>query len=106
MWDPEAPITINAAGLHDRAISARPIPWTDIRGLHVWDGGSRGGKLLVFDLAAEAAERAGVNARVRVSTAANRPFGYGYRVNGLCTDASVDKLVAAIAPYAEVKTPK
>jgi hypothetical protein len=100
----EAPITISAAGLHDRAVSARPIPWTDIRDLHVWDGGARGGKIVVFDLTAEAAERAGVHARVRVSTGVNRPFGYGYRVNGLGTDASVDRLIAAIAPYAEVKS--
>lgn len=102
----EAPITISATGLHDRAISARPIPWADLRDLHVWDGGSRGGQLVVFDVAAEAAGRAGVHARVRVATAANRPFGYGYRIHGLGTDASVDRLVAAIAPYAEVKPAK
>lgn len=36
--DPEPPITIGPAGLHDRAISDLPIPWSDIGDLRVWDG--------------------------------------------------------------------
>jgi hypothetical protein len=101
MRDPENPITIGPAGLYDRAISERPIAWSDIRNLHVWDG--KGGPVVVFDLAEGAEERAGVYDRVRLSAPVNRPFGYDYRVHSIGTDATIEALVEAIAPYAEVK---
>jgi hypothetical protein len=101
MRDPENPITIGPSGLYDRAISERPIAWRDIRNLHVWDG--KGGPVVVFDLAEGAEARAGVHDRVRLSAPVNRPFGYDYRVHSIGTDATIDALLAAIAPYAEVK---
>ena len=101
MRDPENPITIGPAGLYDRAISERPIAWSDIRNLHVWDG--KGGPVVVFDLAEGAEERAGVYDRVRLSAPVNRPFGYDYRVHSIGTDATIEALVEAIAPYAKVK---
>jgi hypothetical protein len=101
--DPKAPIAIGPAGLHDRAISGRPIPWNAIRDLHVWDGGARGGRCLVFDIEDNAARDAGVHLRVRNSAPVNRPFGYGYRVHTLGTDANIEALTQAIAPYATVK---
>ena len=103
MRDPENPITVGPAGLHDRAISERPIAWGDFRNLHVWDG--KGGPVVVFDLAEGAEERAGVFERVRLSVPFNRPFQYDYRVHSIGTDATIDALLAAIAPYAEVKRP-
>lgn len=36
--DPEPPIMIGPAGLHDRAISEQPIPWSDLRNFVVWEG--------------------------------------------------------------------
>lgn len=99
--DPENPIVVGPSGLYDRALSARPIAWSDFRNLHVWTG--KGGPCLVFDLAEGAEERAGVHPRVRFSTKFNRPFGYTYRVHSIGTEASVERLVAAIAPYAEVR---
>jgi hypothetical protein len=99
--DPENPIVIGPAGLHDRAISARPIPWQDIRNMHLWTG--KGGPVVGFDLSDGAAERAGVHPRVRFSVKFNRPFGYDYRIHSMGTDADIDQLVAAITPYAEVR---
>jgi hypothetical protein len=101
--DPKAPIAIGPAGLYDRAISGRPIPWNAIRDLHVWDGGARGGRCLVFDIEDNAARDAGVHLRVRNSAPVNRPFGYGYRVHTLGTNANIEALTQAIAPYATVK---
>lgn len=103
MRDPEAPIVIGMAGLHDRAISARPIPWAAIRDLHVWDGGARGGRCVVFDIDEEAARQAGVKLRVKNSAPVNRRFGYGYRIHTLGTNASIEGLTDAISPYATVK---
>lgn len=100
--DPEPPITIGPMGLHDRAISLKPIPWQDIRDLRVWNGG-RGGPVVGFELDDAAAERAAVRPRVKAAAAVNRPFGYGYRIHHMGTDANVERLVAAIAPYAEVR---
>lgn len=103
LGDREEPIVIGPRGLHDRAISERPIPWRAIRDLHIWDGGSRGGRCVVFDLEPGAERSAGVNVRVRNSAPVNRRFGYGYRIHTLGTDASIERLTQAIAPYATVR---
>jgi hypothetical protein len=102
MRDPANPITIGPAGLYDRAISERPIAWGDVRNLHVWADVTRGGPVVVFDLAEGAAERAGVHPRVQHTAPINRPFGYDYRIHSIGTDATIEALVEAIAPYAEV----
>jgi hypothetical protein len=98
--DQENPITIGPAGLLDRSISERPIPWADIRNLHIYSG--RGGPCVVFDLVDGAEERAGVYPNVRRSAPVNRAFLYSYHIQHFGTDADVDKLVEAIAPFAEV----
>ena len=100
--DPEDPITVGPAGLHDRALSDRPIAWSDIRNLRVWHSG-RGGPVVVFDVAGGADERAGIHERARRASVVNRPFGYTHHVHHMGTDASVDRLVEAIRPYADVK---
>lgn len=102
MRDPEDPIVIGPAGLHDRALTVRPIPWTDVRNLRLSQYG-KGGPVVVFDLAEGAAERAGMPGRVRWTAAVNRPFGYDFHIHGMGTDASPERLAEAIAPYAEVK---
>lgn len=98
--DPEPAIVIGPAGLHDRAISERPIPWREIRNLTVWHG--RGGPVVAFDLADGAAERAGVKRGAHVSAAVSRTLGHNYHIRSMGTDASVERLVAAISPYAPV----
>jgi hypothetical protein len=100
--DPENPIIVGPAVLHDRALSERPIAWSDIRNLRVWHSG-RGGPVVVFDVAAGANQRAGIRQRAQVAAIANKPFRYTHHVHAMGTDASIDRLVAAIAPYAEVK---
>ncbi len=99
--DPQDPITIGPAGLHDRALSENPIPWSDIRNLRVWHSG-RGGPVVVFDVAEGADARAGIHPRARRAAIANRPFRYTHHVHHMGTDASVDRLVEAIRPYADV----
>lgn len=99
--DPEPPITIGPAGLHDRAISDRPIPWSDIRNLQVWHG--RGGPVVAFDLADGASERTGVRQTAHVSATISRGVGHNYHIRSMGTDATVERLIAAIAPYAEVR---
>ncbi len=101
--DKQSAITIGPDGLFDRAISTRPIAWNDIRNLFVWDELPRGGPVVVFDLAEGATERAGVFERVRLSAPLNRPFGYDYRIHSFGTNATIDALCGAIAPYATVK---
>jgi hypothetical protein len=101
--DPADPVVVGPAGLHDRSISIRPIAWKDIRNLHV-HATPRSGSILAFDLADGAGDRAGVNRRARLAVRVNRPFGYSYYVHRMGTDADVESLVAAIAPYAEVTT--
>jgi len=102
MRDPENPIIVGPSGLHDRATSERPIAWSDIRDLSVWDG-VRGGPVIVYDLADGAADRAGIYARVRRTMWLNRLFGYSYLVRSYGTDATIGTLIEAIVPFAEVK---
>ncbi|MCR4282471.1 MAG: hypothetical protein NUV72_05530 [Bauldia sp.] len=99
--DPEPPITIGPAGLHDRAISDLPIPWSDVGDLRVWDG--KGGPVVVFDLAEDGAQHAGVRRAAYASAVFSRPFGYSFHVRSMGTDATIDRLIEAIAPYAAVK---
>jgi hypothetical protein len=100
--DHENPITIGPSGLLDRSISERPIPWSDITNLHIFVSG-RGGPCVVFDLVEGAAEKTGVHPNVRRSAVVNRAFLYSYQIQHFGTDANVDKLVEAIAPFAEVR---
>ena len=100
LTDAKAPIVIGPDGLHDRALSAQPIPWSEIRQLHVHDGGKYG-RSVVFDLDDEAAARVGIVPTARMAVGLNRPFGYGYRIHHGGTEATADTLTAAIAPYAE-----
>jgi hypothetical protein len=99
--DPETPITVGPAGLHDRALSEAPIAWRDIvepRILHT----GRGGDILAFDLVEGGEERAGVYRRVRATAEVNRRFGYGYQVHCMGTDAWPQTVAAAMAPYVHV----
>ena len=98
---PEPPITIGPGGLHDRAISARPIPWGDIANLQVWNG--QGGPVVAFDLAEGAGERAGVRPGAHVSAAISRLSGHNYHIRSMGTDATMARLVEAIRPYAEIR---
>ncbi len=100
--DPEPPITVSPAGLHDRALSLRPIPWKDIRDIHVHHGG-RGGPVVAFELPDTLLDTVEMRPRVRQGAHVNRAFGFGYRVHHMGTTASVDRLVEAMAPYIDVR---
>lgn len=96
---PEQAIVIGPAGLHDGLISDAPIPWRLIRDLRVARG-ARGSSVLAFDL--EGNERGGIHWWPRLVEPVNRAFGYGYYVFVMGTEANVDRLAAAIAPYRPV----
>jgi len=100
--DPELPIVIGPEGLYDRALSRKPIAWRDIRDLRVHRG-ARSGPHIGFDMDEAAATRADVLPRVRMAATINRLFGYGYRVHHMGTTANVDRLIAAMAPYIDVR---
>ena len=97
---PEAAIVIGPAGLHDRLISDQPIPWPAIRNIHVRPT-ARGGSIVAFDLADEA--RTAVHWWPRLGEPVNRLLGYGYYILVMGTDASVERLAAAILPFALVE---
>jgi len=105
MHDPADAITISPAGLHDRALSERPMAWSDIIDLRLQPAG-RGGPVIVFDLAEGGAERAGVWPRIlRAARLNQRMLGFSYRIHHTGTEADAGSLVWAITPYAEVKPP-
>lgn len=99
--DPQAPITIGPTGLHDRIVSAQPIPWRYISNVAVRHVG-RGGNIVIFDLAPEAIAACGVRRRMRAMAVVNAAFGYTYRLHQMGTDATPERLVAAIQPHAAV----
>lgn len=99
--DPQPPITIGPAGLHDRIVSTRPIPWRHVSNLAVHHVG-RGGNIIIFDLAPEATDACGVRRRMRAMAMINKAFGYSYRLHQMGTDATPERLVAAIQPHAAV----
>lgn len=97
---PDDAIVIGPAGLHDRLISDRPIPWPAIRNIHVRPT-ARGGSIVAFDLDDET--RTGVHWWPRLGEPVNRLLGYGYYILVMGTDASVERLAAAILPFAPVE---
>lgn len=103
MRDLDPPIVIGPAGLHDRWVSERPIPWEQIRRIMVLSGG-RGGPYIVFDLSEEDADRAGVwPLRHEMGRLSRRIAGYGFRIHHTGTEATPALLVEAIRPYREVE---
>jgi hypothetical protein len=99
--DPEMPITVGPAGLHDRALSEEPIAWSDIVEPRLLRAG-RGGVILAFDVAEGGEERAGIHGRARAAAEVNRRFGYGYQVHCMGTEAWPQTVAAAMAPYIRV----
>jgi len=98
---PSDAITIGPDGLHDRAVSAQPIPWRDIRDVAVVR--VRSGRCLVFGVAAGAELRAGIFLRQHLAAAFEKALGYpGYHVHIMGTEAGVESVAQAIAPYATV----
>ncbi len=94
------PIVIGPDGLHDRAVTARPVRWRDLRDLAVLRAR---GAYVAFEIAPEAVDSVGVRPRRRIEAAFNRALGYpGYQVHMMGTDATIDRLVAAITPHASV----
>lgn len=98
--NPEDAIVIGPAGLHDRLISDQPIPWPAIRNIHVRPT-ARGGSVVAFDLADEA--RTAIHWWPRLGEPVNRFLGYSYYILVMGTDASVERLAAAILPFAPVE---
>ncbi len=100
--DPHAAIVIGPAGLHDRMLSARTIPWSAISGVAIRSA-SRGGRFVVLDIAPAAARTAGLRFGAAVEAPINRALGYSaYRIHMLGVKADPDSLVAAMSPYVAV----
>lgn len=59
--------------------------------------------MIAFDLVDGAGEPAGVKRGALVSAAISRELGHNYHIRSMGTDATIDRLAAAIAPYAEVR---
>jgi len=97
---PDDAIVIGPAGLHDRLISAEPIPWRSLRDIRVARG-ARGASVVAFDLEGE--ERQDIHRWPRLAEPVNRAFGYGYYVFVMGTEASVERLGAAIEPHAPIR---
>lgn len=97
--DPEPPIVIGPAGIHDRILSHRPIPWKAVSRLAVRHVG-RGGLIIAFDIAPDAVRSCGVRLGSRLAARFNAGFGYTYRIHHMGTDATPRRLVDAIQPYA------
>jgi len=96
----EDAIVIGPAGLHDRLLSAQPLPWRAIRNLHIRPV-RRGRRILAFDLADD--HGAGIHWWPRIGAPINRLFGYDFYVLTMGTDADVDSLVAAVTPFVSVR---
>jgi hypothetical protein len=100
--DPHAAIVIGPAGLHDRMLSARTIPWSAISGVAIRTA-ARGGRFVVLEIAPAAARTAGIRFGAAVEAPINRALGYpGYRIHMLGVKADPDSLVAAMSPYVAV----
>jgi hypothetical protein len=99
--DPRPPVVIGPAGLHDRAVSERPVPWSAIGAVAIRYA-YRGGRFVAFDIAPHALDASGVRLGARIEAAVNRALGYpGYRIHMVGVDADPDRLLAAIAPHAK-----
>jgi hypothetical protein len=100
--DPHAAIVIGPAGLHDRMLSARTIPWSAISGVAIRTA-ARGGRFVVLEIAPAAARTAGIRFGAAVEAPINRALGYSaYRIHMLGVKADPDSLVAAMSPYVAV----
>jgi hypothetical protein len=98
----QAPIVIGPAGLHDRELSERPVPWSAISSVAIRTA-PRGGRFVVLEIARGAVDASGVRLAPRVEAPCNRALGYpGYRIHMLGVNADPDSLVAAMAPYVAV----
>jgi hypothetical protein len=96
-------IVIGPGGLHDRRISAKPIPWPDIGRVEVIRY-SRGGVSVMFDIVPARAESYGIYAGPRFKSHINRGLGFpSYDLIRVGNDSTVEGLIAAIAPFKPVK---
>lgn len=100
--DPHAAIVIGPAGLHDRMLSARTIPWSAISRVAIRSA-ARGGRFVVLEIAPAAARTAGIRFGAAVEAPVNRALGYpAYRIHMLGVRADPDSLIAAMSPYVAV----
>lgn len=100
--DPQAPIVIGLAGLHDRALTAHPVPWSAISGVAIRFA-NRGGRFVALEIAPAALDTSGAHLGPRIEALFNRALGYpGFRIHMLGVKADPDRLIAAITPYARV----
>jgi len=95
-------IVIGPAGLHDRELTARPVPWSAISGVTIRFA-SRGGRFVMMEIAPDAAAAAALTFGAQIGAPVNRALGYPpYRIHMLGVKADPDGLAAAMAPYIEV----
>jgi len=98
---PPDAIMIGPDGLHDRAVSGQPIPWRDITDVAVV---RVRGLCLVFGVSAGAEMRAGIYLRQHLAAVFEKALGYpGYHVHIMGTEAEVESVAQAIAPFATVR---
>ncbi len=95
-------IVVATAGLTDRILHDRPIPWADMDKPKLRPS-SRSSWQLMFDLTPETEERLGIDENRRKYAALARSFGYrSYRSNFLGTTATQKTMGAALAPHVDV----
>jgi hypothetical protein len=101
---PAPPIAIGPDGLYDRALTKRPIPWSAFKEARiVRTYGRAAGTHFMFDVRPGHSGLPPFTLFARVTTGLNKALGFpAHQVWTLGTDASVDKLAAAVEPYAPV----
>jgi len=96
-------IVIGPDGLHDRRISAKPVPWPDIARVQVVRS-AKGMVSVMFEIVPAGEERAGIHRGPRFKSRINRALGFpGYDLIRVGNDSSVDGLIAAIQPFKPVR---
>jgi hypothetical protein len=96
-------IVIGPGGLHDRRISAKPVPWADIARVEVVRS-AKGMVSVMFEIVPAGEARAGIYGGPRFKSRINRAFGFpGYDLIRVGNDASAEGLIAAIQPFKPVR---
>lgn len=66
-------LTLSPAGLLDIRVSARPIPWSEVRGLSTWS--YRNNKILIVDVAPQVEQQIGLTRMAAWTRGPNRALG-------------------------------
>jgi hypothetical protein len=99
--DPPPPIAITPDGLFDRGLANSPIPWDAIANAQIVR--VKGGENVMFHVRSGYPGLPRFRRLARIMRGLNLAFGLPpYQVMQFGTDASVEKLVAAMTPYISI----